>query len=1079
MEVRLFGELEAVQEGVVVPVRGAKQRALLALLALHHGKPISADRLIDHLWGDGEVANPANALQAQIGQLRRSLGSAAIVTSGAGYALRIGPDDVDVVRFEQLVATGRRLVDAGDVALASTALGEALALRRGEPLAEFAYAGFADVQRAHLDELTLEAIEARAGADLVQGRHEELIGDLEALCREHPLRERLWELLILALYRSGRQAEALRGYTEARDRLVDELGIEPGRALRELQARVLAQDPALTMPTPDRVPMSSGPAANGNLRAQLSRFIDRDELEQLREAIRSHRLVTLIGPGGAGKTRMAVEAAVALRDEHRDGAWLVELAGVSEPDGVAPAVAVALGASALTVPGAQPAGSTAELIVRHLAGRSLVIVMDNCEHVVGQAAALADTLVGSVPTLRLIATSREPLGVPGEVLVRVGGLAPPAAVELFVERARAVRPGFTADERTRLVIEDICRRLDGLPLAVELAAARLRALTLATVGQRLEDRFRLLTGGARTALPRQQSLRAVVDWSYDLLFDDERVLFTRLAVFSGGCELTAAEAVCADDRVPHGEILDVVSRLVDKSLVTAADAAGETRFTQHQTLWQYGRERLDESGEVNAMLARHGAYYRQMAEEAHEGLRGAAGPMWRDRLTSELGNLRAALDWFIATGDADGALALASGMAWLWWITTDFAEGTRWLGDALDVKGARRGELAATAHRWHGYCVAMSSDVAAGVIECEEAVASLRAGEDRDALADALVLCATVLVRAHAFERSLELLHEADALLEPAGHGWLLAAHDLIVAWNLASLGRLEDAELAARSSLERFDAEGEVLLVVSPLNALADIAEARGNLDEASVAYEALLERCRATGQHLYVPFGLVALAGLRARQGDDALADRLYDEAIGCSFNPWLSADAMVGQAAVARRLGDVMRSRALLDAADSHYREAGLPAGQPLVLVGLAWWALVAGHPDDATVFAANAARAASVGGGMPVRRAARPQLADAAQAASVSVDPATQLLADTAVAAVKAITHPTFPNINAFLTLARQRACGPGYRSLTDEPDVAALAARLARSPSASPQRRLRSPGQAGDHETNAPPTPQPP
>ena len=250
-------------------------------------------------------------------------------------------------------------------------------------------------------------------------------------------------------------------------------------------------------------------------------------------------------------------------------------------------------------------------------------MIDNCEHVIGQAAALADTLVGSVPALRLITTSREPLGVPGEVLVEVGGLAPPAAVELFVDRARAVRPGFTADDHSRQVIEDICRRLDGLPLAVELAAARLRALTLATVAERLEDRFRLLTGGARTALPRHQSLRAVVDWSYDLLFDDERHLFARLAVFSGGCELTAAEAVCADDHVPAGEILDVVSRLVDKSLVTAADAGGETRFTQLQTLWQYGRERLEESGEVNAMRARHAAYYRQMAEEAHEGLRGA------------------------------------------------------------------------------------------------------------------------------------------------------------------------------------------------------------------------------------------------------------------------------------------------------------------------------------------------------------------------------------------------------------------------------------------------------------------------
>ena len=1074
----MFGELEAVQGGVSVPVRGAKQRALLALLALHRGKPVTADRLIDQLWGDGEAANPANALQAQIGQLRRTLGSTAIVTSEAGYALSIGPDDVDVARFEQLVATGRHLVEEGEAALASTALGEALALRRGEPLAEFAYAGFADVERAHLDELTLVAIEARAGADLALGRHGELVGELEALCREHPLRERLWELLILALYRAGRQAEALRAYTEARSRLVDELGIEPGRALRELQAQVLAQDPTLTLAGPARPRAATGPAATGNLRAQLSRLIGREaELEQLRQAVHAHRLVTLVGPGGAGKTRLAMEAAAVLRDEHRDGAWLVELAGVAEPEGVAPAVAVALGASASAVPGRPPAGSTVELIVRHLAGRSLLVVIDNCEHVIAQAAALADTLVGSVPALRLITTSREPLGVPGEILMEVRGLAPPDAVELFVDRARAVQPGFTADDHARQVIADICGRLDGQPLAVELAAARLRALTLATVAERLDDRFRLLTGGARTALRRHQTLRAVVDWSYDLLFDDERHLFARLAVFSGGCELTAAEAVCADDHVPAGEILDVVSRLVDKSLVTAADAGGTTRFTQLQTLWQYGRERLEEFGEVNAIRAHHAAHYRQMAEEAHEGLRGATAPTWRDRLTSEIGNLRAALDWFISTRDANSALSLTSGMAFLWWINADFAEGARWLADALGTNGPRRGELDASAHCWHGYCVGMSSP-AAGVIECEQAVADLRVSDDQGRLAHALVFCASVLQRAHEFERSLEMLREAHVLLEPAGRGWLLGAHDLLVAWNLASLGRLQDAEQAARSSVKRFDGEGEVLLVVSPLNAIAGIVEARGNLDAAAVAYEALLERCRATGQRLYVPFSLLALAALRARQGDDALADRLYDEAIECSFNPWQSGDAMVGQAAVARRLGDLTRARALLDKAADQYRAADLPAGQPVVLAGLAWWALAAGHPDDASVFAAHAVQAAAASGDLPVRGAALPLLAHAAQAASASGDPATQLLADTALAAVNAITDPTPPNINAFVALAQQRAAGPAYRSLTDEPDVAALAARLARPPSASPQRHLRSPEQPDGHEANARPAPQP-
>ena len=257
MEVRLFGELEALDGGVPVPVRGAKQRALLALLALQRGQPVSAYRLIDLLWGGGQAANPANALQAQIGQLRRTLGPAAILTTEAGYALAAGPDEVDVVRFEQLVAKGRRLAADGELAPALAALGEALRLRRGEPLAEFTYAGFFDAERAHLDELTLVAIESRAGADLELGRHGELAGELEALCRERPLRERLCELLILALYRSGRQAEALRAYTEIRDRLVGELGIDPGPALRELQARILAQDPSLG---PASAPASPAPA---------------------------------------------------------------------------------------------------------------------------------------------------------------------------------------------------------------------------------------------------------------------------------------------------------------------------------------------------------------------------------------------------------------------------------------------------------------------------------------------------------------------------------------------------------------------------------------------------------------------------------------------------------------------------------------------------------------------------------------------------------------------------------------------------------------------------------------------------
>jgi hypothetical protein len=360
----------------------------------------------------------------------------------------------------------------------------------------------------------------------------------------------------------------------------------------------------------------------------------------------------------------------------------------------------------------------------------------------------------------------------------------------------------------------------------------------------------------------------------------------------------------------------------------------------------------------------------------------------------------------------------------LWFINTDFAEGARWLTAALGSGESGTRELRASAQAWLGYCVGMSSSPTTGLIECESAILLLRSGADQLRLAEALILGAAVLVRAHEFSRSLEALAEAQALLNPKKHRWLLGAHDLLVAWNMASFGRLEEAEAAARSSLQRLDAAGELLLVVSPLNALAGVAAARGDLEGASVAYEALLERCRATGQHPYLPFALVALATVRARQGDDAAADEVYEEAIGCCFNPWLSADAMVGQAGVARRLGDLARARALLDGAADRYREADLPAGQSRVLSGLAWWSLGADQPIVAASLASKAAEAARIVG-----------------------DPETQLLADSALAAANAIAYPTRHNTDHFVALANGRASGLSHRSLTDEPDLLALSARL--------------------------------
>ena len=735
-----------------------------------------------------------------------------------------------------------------------------------------------------------------------------------------------------------------------------------------------------------------------------------------------------------------MEAAAALREEHRDGAWLVELASVAQSGEVAPAAASALEASSFAGP--QPTGSATQLIVRHLAGRSLVVVLDNCEHVIGEAAVLADTLLGAVPGLRLIATSREPLGIPGEVLVLVGGLAPPAAAELFADRARAVRPGFLAIGQAADVIEDICRRLDGLPLAVELAAARLRALPLATLDERLGDRFRLLTGGARTALPRQQTLRAVVDWSYDLLFEDERRLFARLAVFTGGCGLAAAEAVCGDEHLPAGEILDALSRLVDKSLVTASGTGGEARFSQLQTLWQYGRERLGESGEADAMRARHGAHFLQMAEDAHEGLRGAAGPMWRDRLTSELGNLRAALDWYVATGDADAALSLTSGMAWLWYINGDLAEGARWLGDALGTRGRAfpNWERPPTS----GTAISCACPPARRLASSNVRRPSPRCGSATTEFAWRRRWWSARRCRSRA--RVQPITRRAGQGSRSAGTIWPP------VAPRRARHGtRLEPAVVGTAGrrggsgpfEFEGFDALGEVWLVFSPLTpspasprpggtAMAPRQPTSRSWKDAAQPGSAYT--CRRAwpawprcGPGKATTLQLTVCTPTRS----PAASTR------GCLPTPWSARRRLPVASVTCRGPGPCSTPRAVTTGRST------FPPASPVcsrAWPGARW---PPATQTRAAVFAAEAAEGASASG-----------------------DPAAQLLAETAVTAVKAVADPTSHNIDAFVALARRRTQGAGVslsyrRTRCDRARRPPHAGR--RLTSAPPQRRLGPPG----------------
>ena len=674
MRIGLLGGLEVRDgDGDEVAVSGAKLRILLALLALSTGRVVPAEQLVDALWGEDPPAGVRNSLQGLVSKLRRALGSPDLVAMrGTGYSLELPPDAVDVLRYEQLVAEGRRAVEAGELRTGVDALRAGEALWRGDALVDFAYDDFAIGAISRLEELRLTAIEDRLDAELRLGGGHDAVAELEGLVRQHPLRERPRGLLMLALYRAGRQADALRAYQDGRRLLGEELGLDPGPELRRLEAAVLAQDPSLDATDAAEPPAVAADRPAGAIPAALTPLVGRaTELREVTELCAANRLVTLVGPGGVGKTRLALEVGAAETAALRHGGTLVELAPVGDPAGVRAAIA-----SALEVP-------DPSRLAEAIGDREMLLVLDNCEHVIATAAEVAEHLLQRCPALRLLATSREGLRVGGEVVWPVPPLPSDDAVQLFVDRARAA--GATVDDTDdgRSAIEDICRRLDGLPLAIELAAARARAFPVQQISARLHDRFRLLTGGSRTALPRQQTLRAVVDWSYELLFDEEQLAFERLSVFPGGCDLATAEAVCADATLDASDLEDLIHALVEKSLVIAVPTGDTPRFTLLQTLAQYGRERLSERGDALRIRRAMAKHYAGLCSESAAAYTGDRQRAWLTAIDQEHDNLRAALDWAVDVGDAETALTIAGGTAWPHWLLGGVVEGKRWLDDAF------------------------------------------------------------------------------------------------------------------------------------------------------------------------------------------------------------------------------------------------------------------------------------------------------------------------------------------------------------------------------------------------------------
>ncbi|MFE7772474.1 BTAD domain-containing putative transcriptional regulator [Streptomyces sp. NPDC057445] len=561
MHYRVLGTTQAVHDdGTPVALGGARLRALVAVLALRAGRTVPVGVLVDEVWDGDPPADAVGAVQALVGRARRALGRGAVVSADGGYRLCADADDVDLHRFERLAGEGARVHAGGDPGRAAELLDEALSLWRGPVLADLPGR---TTQAARWETRRLDARRTRLAAVLALGRTQEVLPQLAVLCDEYPLDERLQALRIRALRAEERPAEALAAYESVRRDLSDRLGTDPGPELRTLHAELL--NPEETVPA--RAPGPSRAPAPGNLRARLTSFVGREaDIEVIRADLGRARLVTLLGPGGAGKTRLSQEAAEQAAGAYADGVWLVELAPVGDPANVPDAVLSALGARETVLRGTgseelraatEPHGDDPLVrLTEHCARRRMLIVLDNCEHVVTAAAVLCERLLELCPGLTVLATSREPLGVPGESIRPVGPLPAPMALRLFADRGAAANPAFRvdADAATAAASAEICRRLDGLPLAIELAAARLRMLSARQIADRLDDRFRLLSSGSRTVLPRQQTLRAVVDWSWELLDAPERTVLRRLAVFARGCALEGAEAVCAVTAPPasHG-----------------------------------------------------------------------------------------------------------------------------------------------------------------------------------------------------------------------------------------------------------------------------------------------------------------------------------------------------------------------------------------------------------------------------------------------------------------------------------------------------------------------------------------------
>lgn len=897
--------MRVVREGELLPLTSGRQQALLVNLLIARGETVPADRLIEAVWGDDLPSNPTNTLQHGVAQLRKLLepgrsrnqSPRVLVSEGSGYRLDMSGHTFDVEEFEEGVAAARRLLSGPGEAAAAERLGDVLNLWRGAAFAGFEYRDFATGEAERLEELRIQARELLLDATAATDGPAAVIADLEALVSEHPYREALWSRLMKALYQEGRQAEALRVFKRASEALGEELGIEPSPELRELEEQILLQDPSLA------AELAAVPVHN--LPEPAATLVGRDQaLDQLLGFVESSRLTTLLGPGGSGKTRLAIEAGHLVAGSYPDGVWLIRLDELSDADLLAASIGASIG-----MPENRDKAVIATL-TDFLADQSALLIIDNCEHLVDSVADVVEAVLGRCPEVTVLATSQvalqlngeqrmplPPLRLPGEEGSPFDDMEAVPAVQLFLERAAAIDPEFDMGPTSLAAVANIVSALDGMPLAIELAAARADVLGAVEIAQRLSDRFAVLDTSARDVPERQRTLRNTVEWSFGLLEQSEQAFFARLAVFPGSFDAAAAAAI-AD--VTEGEALALIGRLLQRSLVSrhVSDAA-KSHYRLLETLRVFGAEQLDAAGELAATRDRHLDHYAVLVRDLDDRLQAPEQLVAFAEMVEEQDNMRAAMAWSLESRRLGPGVTVAVWSARFWDWRGTLSEAITWMTRFLAANPSERVTDVALLHSWAGFF--------SWELGWEDRAAALSAEGLRIATeqGDRLGLAASLTGKAlqarvngdhdEASRRNAEIREIAVEIVQP----WLQAWADNHDGLSLLAAGRVSAAEAAAEQSLRAFSRLGDKRATGWALTVLAQISHEQGRPERTVELAQKAVDVSIEAGDGRNAAWAMELAASASRDVGDLAAATRYADAAAelleerGMPTSPWRRAD------------------------------------------------------------------------------------------------------------------------------------------------------------------------------------------